>query len=152
MTYDSREDTLKHINEVQKLLLHIGSELTLRAMEHDKSKLRTPEKEVFDEFTPKLKDCTYGSVKYAGFLKAMKPALDHHYANNRHHPEHFPAEGIGGMNLIDLVEMFCDWLAATRRHDDGNIHKSIEQNRERFGYGELLAAIFHNTASDLEDE
>ena len=31
---------------------------------------------------------TYGSDEYKACLTEMKPALDHHYAANRHHPEH----------------------------------------------------------------
>lgn len=31
------------------------------------------------------------------------------------------------MNLIDIVEMFCDWKAASERQLDGNLLKSIEK-------------------------
>ena len=61
-----------------------------RAGEHDLSKLDSTEVEAFTEFTPKLAASTYGSPEYEGFRRAMGPALDHHYAKNRHHPEHFP--------------------------------------------------------------
>ena len=57
---------------------------------------------------------------------------------------------INDMNLIDLVEMFCDWTASSRRHNDGNILKSIEINRSRFGMSDQLVNIFRNTASYLE--
>jgi hypothetical protein len=87
------------------------NELSKRAVNHDKSKLESPEKEIFEEYTPKLKGTTYGSEEYKEFLKEMKPALDHHYANNRHHPEHFK-NGVNDMNLFDLLEMAADWLAA----------------------------------------
>jgi hypothetical protein len=46
--------------------------------------------------------------------------------------------------------MFCDWKAATLRHKDGDIIKSIEQNQKRFGYSDELKAIFLNTAGLLE--
>ncbi len=55
---------------------------------HDRSKTESPEVECFDEYTPKLKGATYGSDEYKQWLAEMKPALDHHYAANRHHPEH----------------------------------------------------------------
>lgn len=38
----------------------------------------------------------------------VQKALDHHYANNRHHPEHFE-HGIEDMNLLDILEMVVDW-------------------------------------------
>jgi hypothetical protein len=36
-------------------------ELLNRAMVHDDSKLESPEKEMFDKYTPLLKETTYGS-------------------------------------------------------------------------------------------
>jgi hypothetical protein len=78
----------------------------------------------------------------------MKPALDHHYAQNRHHPEHH-ASGIAGMTLLDLIEMLCDWKAATERHEDGDMARSIQQNQERFGYSDELRLVLENTAREL---
>ncbi len=45
------------------------------------------------------------------------------------------------MNLVDLIEMFCDWLASTQRHADGDIYKSIEISRERFGLSDDIVQI-----------
>ena len=86
--YDSIPDTLKHIARVNELMIAMIGDLTLRRLTHDRSKLAPPELQIFDEFTPKLRDSTYGSDEYNGYLAAMKPALDHHYAHNSHHPEH----------------------------------------------------------------
>ena len=80
----------------------------------------------------------------------MKPALDHHYANSRHHPEHF-ANGINDMNLIDIMEMLADWKASSMRHNDGNLLKSIELNQQRFGYDDQLKQILLNTAKLLDE-
>jgi hypothetical protein len=54
---------------------------------------------------------------------------------------------VNEMNLLQLVEMFCDWKAATLRHNNGNLRKSIEHNADRFGMAEQLEKIFENTAS-----
>jgi hypothetical protein len=62
-----------------------------------------------------------------------------------HERERREPSGIHAMNLIQLTEMLCDWIAATRRHDDGDIHRSIDQNAERFGYGDELRDILHRT-------
>src|SRR5690606_25942790 len=126
--YDSKADTLLHIKRVNQLLTEAASELIRRANINDDSKLEIPEKELFDEFTPKLKDCTYGSDEYKEYLKGLKVALDHHYANNSHHPE-FYSNGVNGMDLLDIIEMFFDWKAASERHADGDIMKSIEINK-----------------------
>jgi hypothetical protein len=148
MKYDSKADTLLHIKRVAQLLTEASSELIRRANVHDNSKLESPEKELFDEFTPKLKDCTYGSDEYKEYLKGLKVALDHHYANNSHHPEHYE-NGVNGFDLFDLIEMFFDWKAATERHADGNIMKSIEINKGRFEISEQLCDIMRNTAVRL---
>ena len=80
----------------------------------------------------------------------MKPALEHHYKENRHHPEHFE-NGIKGMTLIDLVEMISDWKAASERHNNGDIIKSIEINQKRFGYSDDIKQILLNTVQTYLD-
>lgn len=138
-------ETIKHIEKVRYFISFVMEELRLRAVNHDGSKLESPEVETFAEFTPKLAGSTYGSDEYREFLKGMDEALQHHYECNRHHPEHFE-NGINDMNLVDIVEMICDWKAASMRHNDGNIYKSIEINAKRFGYGKQLEHILLNTA------
>ena len=142
--YDSTNDTVNHIARVRSLMAQMQHNLHVRGTVHDDSKLKSPEKEIFDVMTPKLKACTYGSDEYKGFLAEMKVALDHHYAANTHHPEHYK-EGIRGMDLLDLIEMFCDWKAATERHADGSLEKSIQINQKRFNYSDDIKAIFENT-------
>ncbi len=177
IAYDSTEDTNKHIARVQRLVHTITVQLRDRAYSHDKSKLEDPEKPIFDEYTPKLKGVTYGSDEYKAYLKEMSKALDHHYAKNRHHPEHFASFECNGcfksfehqlnhcdicgysqftasfdisrMTLIDLIEMFCDWKAATERHEDGDFKKSIEHNQTRFSMTNQLTLIFENTRRGL---
>lgn len=143
-------DTIRHIENVRKYLRFIIDRLITRGVEHDRLKLESPEVEIFTEYTPKLAQSTYGSEEYHTFLKEMDVALQHHYANYRHHPEHFE-RGINDMNLVDIVEMLCDWKAASMRHNDGDLLKSIEINARRFGYDDQLKQILINTAK-LFDE
>lgn len=145
---DSKIDTNQHRLEVALRLAAVMCDLSRRILLHDRSKLESPEVEIFDEVTEKLRGLTYGSDEYKACLAEMKPALDHHYSMNRHHPEHFEA-GICGMTLMDVLEMVCDWLAATKRHADGDIMRSIEINQKRFGYSDDLKTILHNTVSSL---
>lgn len=146
---DSRPDTYKHILMVQKFLNEAIQELMDRGRLHDASKLESPEREAFDEITPRLAGTTYGSDEYRATLREMKPAIDHHQQNNRHHPEYF-VDRMHGMNLIDLVEMICDWKAASLRHNDGDIRRSVEINQERFGYSDDVKSILMNTVEWLE--
>jgi len=141
--YDSTADTLKHIKRVNQLLCDASIELLHRAKRHDDSKLVDPEKDTFDSMTPKLRDSRYGSDQYKRSLLEMSTALEHHYKNNSHHPEHYQ-NGVDDMDLYDLIEMFIDWKAATERHANGDLSKSLATNKERFKISDQLAAIFEN--------
>lgn len=138
-------ETMRHIERVRNLLNLFVSDLLRRGSEHDQSKLESPEVEMFTEFTPKLAATTYGSSEYEGYRKTMGEALNHHYANNSHHPEHHK-NGIEDMSLLDVIEMLADWKAASERHNDGNILKSIEKNADRFRISPQLVRILENTA------
>lgn len=142
--FETMVQTYEHKQNVNIYINSIIRDLLSRGILHDNSKLVSPEVEIFAEYTPKLAKSTYGSDEYKGFLKEMGVALEHHYKNNRHHPEYFD-NGLKGMTLVDLVEMLCDWKAATLRHNDGDILKSIELNQKRFGYTDELKQIFINT-------
>lgn len=141
-------DTFRHIERVRNLLNVCAINLIRRGEVHDQTKLAPPEVAAFAEYTPKLAGCTYGSEEYKGYLAAIKPALDHHYAHNSHHPEHWK-NGINDMSLLDIMEMLCDWKASSERHHDGNIRKSIEINANRFGLSPQLVQILENTADLL---
>lgn len=138
--------TLRHIETVRNFINAAIRELTFRAEKHDQSKLESPEVEIFDIYTEKLRGMTYGSEEYKACCRGMGPALEHHYKANRHHPEYFGKEGVLKMNLIDILEMIIDWKAAGMRHNDGDIFKSIEINQKRFGFSNELAQILFNTA------
>ena len=142
--YDSKQDTIMHRLIVNKYISSVMLSLSKKSMNHDNSKLYEPEKSIYDKVTPNLQKLTYGSNEYYEQLKEMKPALDHHYEHNSHHPEHYE-NGIKDMDLIDIVEMLADWMAATERHDNGDIMKSIEINQKRFNYSDELKQILINT-------
>lgn len=148
MKTDSTNATQDHINRVSELLEDCCGNLANRSVLHDQSKLEEPEKSMFDTATERLKGSTYGSDEYKGFLAELKPALDHHYAHNSHHPEHYP-NGVDGMSLIDVLEMLCDWKAAGERHANGSIERSLKLNRERFNISDQLQSILENTAREL---
>ena len=147
--YDSTTDTRLHIIQVQELLRSFMADLDERAYRHDATKLAPPEKEGYDTYTPQLAGLTYGSPEYRAVLRQMRPAIEHHYAHNSHHPEHYD-RGIAGMNLLDLVEMFCDWKAASLRHKDGDFAASLQINKERFGISDQLMAILENSVGLVE--
>lgn len=142
--YDSKADTLQHIDTVRFYIAGFKDDLTVRALNHDASKLVSPEKEAYDVLTPRLRGLTYGSDEYRASLREMKPAIQHHYEHNSHHPEHY-SDGVADFDLLDLVEMLCDWKAASLRHADGDILASIEHNVSRFNLDPQVASILRNT-------
>lgn len=150
-TSECQVETIKHIEKVRHYIKIFTDALTNRGIRHDASKLESPELEVFTEVTPRLAALTYGSEEYDASLKEIQVALTHHYALNRHHPEHF-TRGIEDMTLIDIMEMLCDWKAASLRQHDGNLLKSIELNAQRFGYDDQLKKIFINTAKLIDED
>lgn len=145
--FDSTLDTLRHSRRVDELLLQLIGDIQERVTKHDLSKMEDPEKKIFDEYTPKFKDSTYGSEEYKSFLAGMGEGLDHHYAHNRHHPEHF-RNGVNSMTLVDLIEMLADWKAATERHDNGDLNRSLVIQQERFNLSDQLLQILWNTATE----
>jgi len=169
---DSRPDTERHIQTVRRGLFLVVTELTRRAQAHDESKLRSPEVEIFDRFTSKLAKLKYSTPEYSACLKELGPALDHHYANNDHHPEFFGRHvcvqcglddrtdpctcggprrpRVDDMNLWQIVEMLVDWKAAGLRHG-GNLISSIEANQERFGYSDEFRQILLNSVPLIDE-
>jgi len=141
---EARAATVAHIRRVQVLLHGVITDLLRRSETHDETKLESPEVEVFDEYTQRLKGITYDSKEYKQCLAEMKSALDHHYLCNSHHPEHF-IRGVDDMDLCDLLEMLADWRAASERHADGDIYQSIQKNTERFKLSPQLVRILCNT-------
>ncbi len=144
-------ETQKHIEKVRKYIRLITDKLTTRGVNHDATKLQSPEVELLTEFTSKLAQLKYNSEEYKECLRQLKPALDHHYATYRHHPEHFE-NGINDMNLIDLCEMIADWKAASERQNNGNLIKSIEINAKRFNIDAQLKQVLLNTAKLYDEE
>lgn len=121
-----------------------SKELMDRGVRHDASKCLSPEVEAFDEYTPRLAALPYPSEAYEESKKLLGKALEHHYANNTHHPEHWE-NGINDMDLFDVLEMLLDWKAAGERQNNGNILVSLDTNRKKFHISDQLYAILKNT-------
>ena len=147
--FDSIHHSVWHKAHVETVMnLFIISELAERAVRHDDSKLVAPEKQGYDKFIPLLKTAKYGSPEYEKIREDMKAeCLDHHYKENRHHPEHFE-NGMKGMTIIDLVELICDWFAASL-NSDTSFEKGLNGNFVRFQIQEPLQSIIRNTYEEI---
>lgn len=141
-------NVLQHISSVKTKISVVTDALVEKGKVHDISKFNKDEFDIMAENFPKLRDTTYGSPEYRELLEINKASIQLHYERNDHHPEYHPM-GVNGMNLVNLVEMLCDWLAACDKHEDGDIFKSLLINKERFGLSDQLYEILRNTVIDV---
>ena len=140
--------TFWHKVQVFRFMFKVMCKIFKRAFIHDFSKFGKHEAPYFAK-AKGLKNFEYGSLEYKKMIKeTLKPALDHHYKNNSHHPE-FHEKGINDMGLLDQIEMLCDWKASTLRTKNGDIKKSLELNQNRFGYSENTKNKYINLLKDI---
>jgi hypothetical protein len=142
--------SLRHIARVRELLGMCATEMIRRGDVHDKSKFDPIEADALAEMQVLIEtegQAAYGTKEYKRRTAILKPMLDHHYANNSHHPEHYP-DGVVGMDLFDLVEMFMDWKAASERGEESSMNLSYSV--EKLGLPPMLESILRNTADRLD--
>ncbi len=143
---DSTTTTRVHVQQVASGLNAMATLIIQRGLVHDESKYSDPEKTLLDamEYVNTHEgNAPYGTPEYKRRTAILKPMLKHHYANNSHHPEHY-SNGVHGMNLIDVVEMLCDWRAASMRNKEAEMN--ITAACERYNVSDQLKRIFINTA------
>lgn len=142
-------DLHKHKLVLKALLYNLANQLKERADKHDDSKYEKEEKDVFESIDNiKREDFDTYEQYYNCTKPLIQKALDHHYANNRHHPEHFE-NGVNDMNLLDVLEMVVDWdTSASCRGTELDTNYSFK----RFKIEPQLQKIILNTLKILYDE
>jgi len=143
-TIKSQLATMEHRDEVGKGLDWIIENLLKRRRDHDLSKLEEPELSYFANSLP-LSEMEFGTPEYQAGLAHIQEGVDLHRAANSHHPE-FYSDGISGMTLLDLNEMFADWAAAVKRNKSGDLQKSITYCTKKYNIPLMLESILRNTA------
>jgi hypothetical protein len=141
-------ETTKHKAWVMWYILKACMALVKRGVKHDLSKYKSIEANGFIKTLPRLKQLTYGSDEYKACLDELQPVLDHHYSNNRHHPEYFDGT-LHRMHAIDIIELLCDWRAAVKRHADGDMAVSLGINTKRFEMTELEEERIFRVSSEI---
>ncbi len=159
---DAKYSTILHIHKVCENILkiseyliknnyhNISDKLLDRSLLHDLSKLQEPEFTIFMESTKNLKNLIYGSKEYTESLKNLGDALSHHYSHNRHHPEYHG--GILHMNIIDILEMVCDWHASSKRTNSSNLEESLNIQKKRFNIPDQLFYTIVSIVQYLEEK
>lgn len=146
----ARDVTRAHIDRVRELLIAFAHKIIDRGIAHDASKFDPEEDgplQAMQDLIDREGPAPFGTDEYRRRTALLGPMLAHHYAENSHHPEHYP-EGVAGMDLLDLVEMFHDWKAASERGGDSAI--GLSYCVEKYGIPPMLASILRNTADRLE--
>lgn len=141
--------TYKHIARVRQLLGEFAIEMIKRGDHHDASKFEPVELEPLQRMQDLIDaegQAQFGTDEYKRRTDMLGDMITHHRANNSHHPEHYP-DGINGMDLFDLVEMFFDWKAASERAESSVMH--LDAACDKYKIDGPLRSILHNTAKRL---
>jgi hypothetical protein len=141
--------THKHIARVRQLLGEFAIEMIQRGDRHDASKFEPIELEPLQRMQDLIDQegqAQFGTPQYAERTAMLGEMIVHHRANNSHHPE-FYADGIEGMDLFDLVEMFFDWKAASERGESPTMN--LGAACDKYGISSQMRSILFNTAERL---
>lgn len=136
----------KHIASVQIKLERLVLEIIKRSKEHDSSKLIEPEISLWKKMDEEPR-CPYGTKEYFEKINRNKLVFDLHYKNNPHHPEHF-LNGINDMDLVDVLELLCDWISYKEIISYSEAVKIVKQQAKRFNLSEQLTFIMINTLTN----
>lgn len=155
--YNAADETRKHIDRVRANIEAITADLHQRAQVHDESKFDPIEMDILQKVGElnRREPAPFGTPEYDARKATMGPMLEHHYAANDHHPEHYEFErggsfvnGVAGMNLMALVEMFANWAAAAADRDpDGTMNLTFAC--QKYEIPPMLESVFRNTADAL---
>ena len=145
-------DIVLHVSEVQENLEIMASELRKRGFAHDRTKFQETEFDAFCSTREKFKKANYGSPEYQECIDIIKPAIDHHYQNNRHHTK-YHKNGFRDMTLIDVLEMIADWKAAARRSPDKpHLIDTLNDAFKKYEIGEEMQGFIRRTVYALWQE
>ena len=139
----TEKDIKSHIREVSRKINILVKLLKERALKHDKSKLQYPELQGFIRMDQEPR-YEYGTPAYFDKMKRYEYVFKHHYENNPHHPEHYDG-WICEMDLLDIMEMLCDWTSYREGLTAEEAIATVEQQAKRFHLSDELSSIMLNT-------
>ena len=77
-------------------------------------------------------------------------AIQLHWKNNSHHPEHF--QSVLDMSKLDILEMCCDWHARSSQYKTDLLQYAQKQQEIRFHFPEwMFVEIMHYCRVLLSD-
>jgi hypothetical protein len=142
-----RHDIIDHKEKVGKNLLKIQTEIGRRMYSHDNDKIANDTIfEVYEQYNSKLRNEKYDSPEFLKYAKIMRPAVQLHTSKNRHHfydkSNQIKNEEV---DLIDLIEVLCDWIGATERNPNIDFKEALEYNFEKYNIPKEWRIIMLNT-------
>ena len=140
----------EHQQKVGAVMLKVINELIDRALKHDDSKFTTQQIRdnlvtLPDKWKLQQQGHDYHSPEQKEHRRRFAQEIHRHRSAHPHHPEHFP-NGVNDMNLIDLIEMLCDWYASAP-----DIDQSICENSCDYKIDPHITQILKNTARKLKE-
>lgn len=140
----------RHRCIVSATLRAIAYELMRRADLHDQSKLSLDEFEGFTKINMVARENEYGSDEYYAALRAVEPnPIPLHYSRNDHHPEYH--KKISDMEFPELVEMVCDWHAASIAYGKTSFQASLTASFDRWPFSEGQKFLINSLAQWIEE-
>ena len=132
-----------HTCSIRTNLAKIASDLICRSAVHDDKKLSDEQLVRYIARHQEIHSLKYGSPEREPVEAKYKDLLKTHHSEYRHHPEHFK-NGIDDMNLVDVIEMLCDWAAAGKDLDG-----SLEKSEKEYCISPQLMKLIRNTIKDF---
>ena len=152
--------THKHIASVREnLFLFEGvfglskSELELRGLNHDHTKFEADEENAYVwlswMYQMRLENPDFSLPE--SIFKQIQVALSGHATKHAHHPEYH--ENPNHMQLLDVVEMICDWTAiAEENHGAGmSCRKWAQENLDKkWSFSIEMKELIYKVISEME--
>lgn len=138
----------RHKAKVQKWLNLFAAVLNKRGLNHDNSKLESPEYQGWVKMDNEPR-YDYGTKEYDDKIERYKWLLKEHYSKNRHHPEYWDLHKEDtSKDLIDIIEMLCDWLGYRDQISYKEASDLVKKQTERYGFSEELSDLILNTLTN----
>jgi len=143
------ESVVQHKKAISDIMYKLADMIRKRADAHDDSKLDSTEFNKWSlNYLPESKR-NLDNKEFKKTFEKLGEVREIHYSKNRHHLEFFNGD-IKKINIIDLLEIICDWIASTANQDKGNLRLTIERAKERFKFSKEIEHIILNTLELLE--
>lgn len=143
---------IRHRDNIRTALKNVSQRLEKRGLRHDLSKFKEDEAEGFVRINKTARNYEYGSDEYEESMakeKGENGCITLHFSRNRHHPDYH--ESTSDMSFIDIVEMVCDWWAATQTYGTNTLEEKLPELKKQGDFTEGQLWLIDEVVELLED-